>query len=71
MKKGSPLIREIYLTYLEYKQPNVSLEYKSFCEDYVSLIISEQPQNEHENYYKYWDTLKNYEKRVTKTKDKF
>ena len=32
-------------------------------EDYVGLIISEQPQSHHENYYKYWDTLKNYGKK--------
>lgn len=69
--EGSPLIREIFLTYLEYKHPNTSEEYKQFCEDYVGLIISEQPQSHHENYFKYWDTLKNYEKRFTKIKDKF
>lgn len=63
MKKGSPLIREIYLTYLEYKQPNTSQDYKDFCDLYVQLLIQEQPQNQHDNFYKYWETLKNYDKK--------
>ncbi len=52
------IIKEMYNIYQEYK--NSSLGYKDFCDLYVQLLIQDKPQNQHENYFRYWETLKKY-----------
>lgn len=53
---NNKLVREIYETFQEWK--GSPKEYRHHLENYVDMIISEKPQNQHNNYYSYWEGLK-------------
>ena len=53
---NNKLISEIYETYQEWK--GSAEEYRHFLDDYVDMLICEKPQNQHQNYFSYWESLK-------------
>ena len=62
---NNKLIKEIYETYQEWK--GSAEQYRHFLDTYVEMIIHEKPQNQHENYYTYWESLKKTEQMDNET----